>query len=368
MIDSALILANPYAEAARENARAFCADFLASDGRPRFILGRNVYAESVATQIPIDGFIDDFTQDATYLGRPIHVLNEVPADALVLVAAGGRPLSARAQVAARGLQQLDYFAFLEYSGLPLKPVVFNEGFADEFRNHVADYERIYERLADETSRETFRKLVNFRLTHDIHFLEGFSSREEVQYFENFLELAATGERFVDIGGFNGFTSLEFIRRCPGYESIEVFEPEPENYRTCIEQLRGHANVTIHPLGLSAAPATLWIEPSGSGSRISDQGTVAIEVARLDDVLADHPTFIKMDIEGAELDAIGGMRETIGTCRPKLALSVYHAAGDFWRIPDAIFAIRDDYRIYLRHYTESIYETVMFFVPDTLTPF
>jgi len=363
MIAPSLILANSHANADREKARAFCADFCGAAGKPRFILGRNVYADSVAAQLPIDGFIDDFTRDTTYLGRPVCALKDVPADALVLVAAGGKPLSARALVEARGLRQLDYFAFLEHSGLRLTPVVFNEGFAKDFREHRADYERIHTRLADETSRDIFRRLVSFRLTHDIRFLEGFSFREDVQYFENFLDLAATGESFVDIGGFNGFTSLEFIRRCPGYRSIHVFEPEPANFQTCSERLHGCANVTVHRLGLSDARAKLRLEPSGSGSKISAQGTVTIEVDRLDDVLADCPTFIKMDIEGAERAAIAGMRGTIEKCRPKLALSVYHAAGDFWRIPDAIFAIRGDYRIHLRHYTESIYETVMFFVPD-----
>jgi hypothetical protein len=42
--------------------------------------------------------------------------------------------------------------------------------------------------------------------------------------------------------------------------------------------------------------------------------------------------------------------------------VYHQASDLWRIPQEIFSIRDDYTIYLRHYTEGVTETVMFFMP------
>ena len=70
----------------------------------------------------------------------------------------------------------------------------------------------------------------------------------------------------------------------------------------------------------------------------------------------------MDIEGSELDAIEGAKNLISLNHPRLAICVYHNAGDFWKIPQRILSIRSDYRIYLRHYTESIYETVMFFIP------
>lgn len=70
----------------------------------------------------------------------------------------------------------------------------------------------------------------------------------------------------------------------------------------------------------------------------------------------------MDIEGAENEAIEGAKKTIMRCHPVLAISVYHKADDLWKIPNQVLEIRNDYKIYLRHYTEGIAETVMFFVP------
>ena len=70
----------------------------------------------------------------------------------------------------------------------------------------------------------------------------------------------------------------------------------------------------------------------------------------------------MDIEGEERRAIAGAAGIIGKHRPKAAISVYHRAGDFWRIPKQLLSIYPRFDVYLRHYTESIYETVMFFVP------
>ena len=125
-----------------------------------------------------------------------------------------------------------------------------------------------------------------------------------------------------------------------------------------------ANVHLHQIGISNTRAVLKLDSLGSGSKISEAGSLTIAVDRIDDLVpdSDTPTFIKMDIEGGELLAIEGATQTIKKHHPRLAICVYHKVGDFWRVPKKIFAIRNDYNVYLRHYTESIYETVMFFIP------
>lgn len=343
-------------------AQRFCAEFLAAGSRPKYLLGRNVYAESVTKKVDLAGFVDDFSAEASYLGRPVVRSQAVPANALVLNAAGGRPLSAKRRLDELGLENLDYFAFAKYAGLPLTPVVFNEGFGEDLQANAAEYRWIEGRFYDELSCGLFRKLVSFRLKYDLELLRGFEAREHAQYFEDFLDLQPDGETFVDVGGYNGANSREFMRRCPGYRAVHVFEPEPQNFQTCLAALGACANVHCHPLGLSDARRSLRLTAQGSGSKIVEDGAVVIEVDRLDDVLDEAPTLIKIDIEGEEAAAIAGARRTIAAHHPRLAVCVYHRAGDFWRIPRQVLAIRDDYDIYLRHYTESIYETVMFFMP------
>lgn len=358
---SSLIPALPGAEQRAARARRFCAEFCGRGGRPKYVLGRNVYTESVAGQVALDGIVDDYADAERHLGLPLLRAADLPADALVINAAGGRPLAARRRLDELRLENLDYFAFLKWSGLPLTPVVFNEGFAEDFAAHASDYEWIVGRVADETSRTILRKLIGFRLEYDLEFLAGFETRPQAQYFEDFLQLRADGEIFVDIGGYDGANSLEFIRRCPGYRAVHVFEPEARNYEACRSVLAGRANVHVHRLGLAAAAGRVRMASSGSTARICADGGEPIAVARLDDVLVGAPTFVKMDVEGAEAAVIEGADETIRRHRPRLAICVYHNAGDFWRIPRQVLALRDDYRVYVRHYTESIYETVMFFV-------
>ena len=356
-----LILSAP-GEAGREAAaRRFAAAFLAPGGAPRYVLGRNVYAASLARALPLAGVIDDAAPGGAWQGLPVVRADGVPRDALVINAAGGRPLTAKARLDALGLANLDYFAFLKVAGLPLAPVVFNEGFGEDYVAHADQYAWLAGRLADDESRRLLAQLASFRVKLDIELLRGLAQREHEQYFEDFLALAPAGEVFVDVGGFDGATSLEFIRRCPGYRAVHLFEPEPANLARCRAALAGHPNVHCHGLGLAAAPQDLRLEPQGSASRVAAEGTVDIRVARLDDVVDDAPTFIKIDTEGWEADALAGAAGTIAAHRPRLAVSVYHRAGDFWRIPRQVLAWRDDYRLYLRHYTESIYETVMFFV-------
>ena len=360
-----LLLSDPDESVWIAGARAFCSDFISAAPERRYVLGRNVYARALAAHYLLAAFVDDYTTDTELLGRPIIRLNAVPADALVLIAAGGQVLSAARRLADCALRHLDYFAFQRWSGAVLPEMVFNEGFSAEFTAHTACYAKLAERLADDESRRTLRQLLSFRLSHNVRFLGGFTQREDIQYFEDFLNLAPNDECFVDVGGFDAQTSLEFIRRCPGYRAVHIFEPDAVNRQRCAERLAGHARVTLHACGLSDTSGELRFMSSGSGSRIVADGQLAIRVERLDELVGtriEAPTFIKVDIEGAEAAALAGMHATIASHHPRLALSVYHRPGDYWRLAEAVLAVRDDYALYLRHYTESIYETVLFFIP------
>ena len=234
----------------------------------------------------------------------------------------------------------------------------------EWLKNYDKYNYIYHILEDSTSKNQFYNIVNFRVSYDLNFMRGFSNIEYLQYFEDFLNLG-DDEVFIDIGGYDGFTSEEFAKKYPGYRSIHVFEPESEILDLAKDRLKKYKNINFYQLGLSDSKKILKFEKNGVGSKISSSGEVEINVDRLDDVLKEKPTFIKMDIEGAESYAIEGAKKIIKQYRPKLAISVYHKKDDFWKIPMQILAIDSDYSIYLRHYTEAHAETVMFFIPKVI---
>ena len=79
---------------------------------------------------------------------------------------------------------------------------------------------------------------------------------------------------------------------------------------------------------------------------------------MDDIVKENTSLIKMYIEGAELDAISGAKHLIENGSP-LAISVYHKPSDIWMIPELILSINPCYKFYLRHYSKSIVDTVLY---------
>ena len=348
-----------------EDAQAIkhCQEFLDASPEQRYVFGRNEYAQSIAESVDVGFFIDDFTQEPSYLDKPIIKTEDIPADALVVVAVAlGRPLTVASILSAAGIRHISYFEFYRYSGLELLSVTFWSAFEPDFKCHKDKYQWLYERFEDDESKHIYAKIINFRLSGDLAYMSGFTDRQAEQYFEDFLELNEKNEVFVDVGGFDGFTSLEFIKRCPEYRGIYFFEPELRNMDIAKSRLSKYENINFLQQGLSNKKDTVRFSIGGSSSAISTDGEIEIKVDSLDNILDDTVTFIKMDIEGAEGMAIEGARKTIATSHPRLAICVYHKADDMWKIAEQVLSIRGNYNIYLRHYTEGVTETVMFFVP------
>lgn len=141
----------------------------------------------------------------------------------------------------------------------------------------------------------------------------------------------------------------------------VFEPNPAQFAALKQNLREYKNAEIFPYGAYDQNMTLrFSDLETTDSRITDTGTVSIDARKLDDVLQGKKvTFIKMDIEGAELAALRGAEKIIREQRPKLAICVYHKPEDIWEIPSLILSYNPDYRLYLRHYSITEAETVLY---------
>ena len=348
-----------------EDAQAikYCQEFLTAKPENRYVFGRNDCAKNIADLVDVGYFIDDFTEETEYLGKQIIKTEAVPVDALVVETVFLRPLTVEKKLYDAGIRHLSYFAFHKYSGLDLTPVFFWDGFGPDIEENQEKYSWVFGLLEDKESKRIFEKIINFRLSADLSYLTGFTDRQAEQYFEDFLGLKEQNEVFVDVGGFDGYTSLEFIKRCPGYRCVYLFEPELKNMDIAKSRLSEYENINFLQKGLSNKKDTVRFSIGGSASAISKNGEIEIKVDALDNMIDGTVTFIKMDIEGAEGRAIEGARQTIATSHPRLAICVYHKADDMWKIAEQVLSIREDYKIYLRHYTEGVTETVMFFVPN-----
>lgn len=189
------------------------------------------------------------------------------------------------------------------------------------------------------------------------------------YFDEAFLQHNNQEVFVDAGAFDGKTILDFNQWCNGkYSKIYAFEPQIEALEKCQCNCAGLQNISYLHKGLWDSEQTVHFVCEGTESRIVENrndSSFSVNVTSLDiNVLGGGiiPTFIKMDIEGAELKALEGAAECISKYSPQLAISVYHKPEDIIEIPMFIKSLNPKYRFWLRHYSLSWFDTVLYAVP------
>ena len=167
--------------------------------------------------------------------------------------------------------------------------------------------------------------------------------------------------FCDVGSYDGESSLQFIKWSGNYSHIYCFEPDPENIKTVCNNLNNHKNITIIGKGAWSFDTTLsFIADEGMGSSVNDLGKTQIQVTSLDSELKNKRiSFIKMDIEGSEYQALLGARQLIETNKPNLAICVYHKFEDIIEIPKLILDMVPEYNLALRHYSLFDNDTVLY---------
>lgn len=191
---------------------------------------------------------------------------------------------------------------------------------------------------------------------------------EEQYFDlpQLKNAMSNQEYFVDAGSLDGRSAVCF-KEWSGdrFGKVYIIEPDKKNLELCIKNLQyyGIQKYEIISSGLWNKKTTLSFEENNNGtSKVMSQseGNTKIPVDKLDDLINDGiVTFIKMDIEGSEYNALLGSERTIREQRPKLAICVYHKPDDIILIPSTILSFNPDYKLYLRHYSTIWGETVLY---------
>ena len=328
---------------------------------PLYVLGANVDSLPWLSLLNIQAVIDDFLPaSSTVQGKPVICMGDVPEGALVInCVTNSKPATAMRRLEAKTRAEIYYGADLAEIFSAILPVY---GFVSETRQsistHAAQWETLYDSLSDTHSKSTMEDIIAYRLSGDPRVLGAYAYRPQEQYFEDFLDLS--NEIFVDGGAYDGETTRLFLAKYPNCQRVHLFEPDPENFSRSIDRLNGMSQVVFHPVGLSDAPGELRFQVGdGSASVVAETGDMSIAVDTIDQRASDA-TFIKLDLEGWELSALKGAERTLRENKPKLAIGAYHQPDDFLRIVRWVSTIRQDYKISLRHYTESWTETVLYF--------
>jgi FkbM family methyltransferase len=183
---------------------------------------------------------------------------------------------------------------------------------------------------------------------------------------------AEGDVAIDAGGCYGDTALYFAHKAGPTGKVASFEFLPVNvsiFRRNMELnpgLGSRIQLYQNPVWSSSGDE-LFVSGNGPGTTVGpvakSPNATRVATLKIDDVVArgDYPRidFIKMDIEGAELEALKGSEGVLRRFKPKLAITVYHNFKDFWMIPQYLDRLGLGYRFYLRHFTIHAEETVLF---------
>lgn len=177
--------------------------------------------------------------------------------------------------------------------------------------------------------------------------------EQMYFGFPFFDFSDT-EYYLDCGVSNGETIKAFSDRVHGkYTKVKAFEPDPKCYERSLNYIRALnlQNVDLLNCGVYSKSDELFFFSTTDGSaHIGDNGETSVKVCKIDDVVGDDVvTFIKMDIEGSEFEALRGAEKTIRRCKPKLAICLYHKPEDIPLIPSFINSIVPEYKIWIRPY-------------------
>lgn len=186
------------------------------------------------------------------------------------------------------------------------------------------------------------------------------------YFEK--DIFSAGDihgAFVDMGAYDGIDTAHYFSFMEDVtKTAYVFEPDINNYEMCKSSLENYSNCHVKNCGLSnyigEAKFSLGKKEA---SRIVENGGTSVRINTVDNLFKDiRVGYIKMDIEGEELNALKGAEQVIKRDHPILAVSIYHKREDIWEIPKLILDYYQGYKLYLRHYTVGITDTVIYAIP------
>lgn len=333
----------------------------------------------------------------------------VPFKQAILFGAGGRGYSALQFLRSKGVEVLFFVDNgqdkhgTELHGLPVKspeaiqetpgvPVVIASHFYSEIMNQldamgVADYyfnfraanstlyrhdliernmariNEVFEGLADEASRRSYASIIKMFHQGD----EGYTRPCGYPIYAHPLVLPRPGDVIADVGAFDGDTAFDFDKHCGHDCTIYCFEPSANNYDALLKNIYENGmdqRMIPIKMGLWDSMQTLSFQqdhesPTASKVGEGDSSIFGIELDRLAERQGLHFDFIKMDIEGAEPNALRGAAETLKRDRPDLQICLYHSPDHLWEIPLYVKSLVPEYTMYIGQHDVGRSNTVLY---------
>jgi FkbM family methyltransferase len=329
-------------------------DRLAMETRPIVLYGMGDGADKILREFEAHGIhasgvfaSDEFVRGHSFAGFPVRTLAQTVehfGEDLVIVLSFA---SQRPEVLEK-MYDLDSRFDVVAPDVPVAGSgLFDLNFA---QSHMAELDAAAALMADERSRSVLDAMICFKLTGRLHYLRDGES-EKSEAFTCIIN-PNKNEHFCDLGAYNGDTIRELLSYTDGaFSSVTALEPDRRNFRkllTFTENLSG--KITLEQAGAWDQDCIkTFAAKAGRNSRLSGKG-VETQMRALDSVLAGAPcTILKLDVEGAEREALRGAAQTIARCKPRLNVACYHRNEDLYALPLLVHELNPEYEIFLRHH-------------------
>lgn len=331
-------------------------DKLACETRPIFLYGTGNGGDKIldvctVRNIPITGVFasDGFVRSRSFRDMPVRAYSDVVAeygDDIVVLLAFGTTLRSVADF----IDQLDKRHTLYIPEVPLYGGgLFDGVMLQEIAEPLA---KVRSLLADEHSRLLLDDAVYFRLTGESRYLSRTTEPASVI-------AALYGERniqvMVDGGAFKGDSAALYAGTLPSLTTIHAIEADARTFRhlSAYAENETRCSVIPHHGALWDSDGELSYTSSASrGSGNAGQNhrakVVTVPSLTIDTLCRDMDVdLIKLDVEGAESEALRGAVETLERCRPAMAVSLYHRTEDLWTLPLWLHERLPEKKLYLR---------------------
>ena len=222
--------------------------------------------------------------------------------------------------------------------------VFDLDFVEKNKDKI---ERVYSLLADEWSKKVYANIINYKISGKISYLKEIST-DRVADLKDIFEFS-DNEDYLDLGAYDGDTIKEFSALTDGrFRSITALEPDEKNFRKLSLAAQEDERIRcVQNAVWSESTVLRFNNRAGRNSALRDAGRIEVEAVSIDSLSPDGFSFIKMDVEGAEAQALLGAKRTIAQRKPKLFISAYHRNEDIFELPLLLLSLRDDYRLFFR---------------------
>ncbi|MBQ4603832.1 MAG: FkbM family methyltransferase [Clostridia bacterium] len=317
-------------------------------GKPVVIYGMGNGADKVIDEfnrleIPILGVTasDDFVRGQVFRGFTVKKLSEFDGDFIIAIGFA----TCIPEVMNRIYSLSEKYRVI----VPCVPVYGDEIFNRKFVEKNVEKINAVHNLFEDESKKIFEGCVNFMFGGELDVLRSITTEKD-EAFNNILKLNSS-ESYLDLGAYRGDTVEEFLHYCGGkYESITALEPDRRTYKKLCNYLENIPKSTaVQKVIYSENKTICFSSKAGRQSTISEKGE-EIETATVDELCKGKKvTYIKMDVEGSEKEALEGAQTTLMEQKPKLNIALYHRSADIFEIPLKISQINCDYKFHIRRH-------------------